>query len=666
MTRKYLTVFVFHFIAFFLGYSLQASASPTLELYGTFESMGVIVHLDAGSDPNRSAAASVEYRPSGGTYKSGFPLTRVADTRFVGSLFWLDPGTSYDVCVTLTNPQGGILNGVVLNSSAGTRAEISLPAPTRSLYSAPDGTGTDCTLGSPCELQQAITSAGPGEEVVLRGGVYYTGNIWFPWTGTAQAPIVVRNYQGETPILDGADPQDFQWTHVGGGVYKTTVNAVGPNTVAANGARLYPYETLADLQNLIWGLAGLYADGTELYVRLDGDVDPNNADMIVSRFAQGFDVERDHIAIRGLTFRHYGALGSVGTAMSIYNASHLLVQNCVFFMNHVSMTMRSNCSNNVIQDNEFYDTIADWPWDATKAGDAARICLLVLATPLNGRGNVVRRNIFHDGIDGFTVCPGESDSITNETDVYENLIYAMVDDGMETDGQCSNVRIWENEIRDVLTGISLAPAKTGPTYAIRNLIYRTGRGNNPGWNGTSFKFGTYFHSGHIYLFHNTCDTDPSVLNRYGMHIATPGTWDLIYTRNNSWSSTEFPMRNTNQTQPADFDFNHYWTYSGGAVVSWGWSAYYTLPAFTTDIGQEANGLEVDPCFTNTDIADYTLRPDSPLIDAGILVPGINDYYENIAPDIGAFEFIGTPTAPGNNNDVIKALLILLNSLLIDE
>ena len=109
--------------------------------------------------------------------------------------------------------------------------------------------------------------------------------------------------------------------------------------------------------------------------------------------------------------------------------------------------------------------------------------------------------------DGFGVCPSQTagESETNETDVYENLVFRAGDDGMETDGEASNVRIWSNTFHDVLMGISLAPVYTGPVYAIRNLIYCTGVGNN-GYSGSPFKFNSgYAKSGPMYLFHNTCD-----------------------------------------------------------------------------------------------------------------------------------------------------------------
>ena len=94
--------------------SAPVRAASTLELYGTFQAMGIIVNLTAGEDPNQNATAAVAYRVTGsGAYRQGLPLARVSTTRFVGSLFWLSPGTAYDVRVTFTDPDGAPLNGTV-------------------------------------------------------------------------------------------------------------------------------------------------------------------------------------------------------------------------------------------------------------------------------------------------------------------------------------------------------------------------------------------------------------------------------------------------------------------------------------------------------------------------------------------------------------------------
>ena len=75
--------------------SQAVAATAALELYGTFNSMGVNVLLGATDDPDADATAKVEYRitGSGSTFRPGFDLTRLASVpRLSGSLFWLTPG----------------------------------------------------------------------------------------------------------------------------------------------------------------------------------------------------------------------------------------------------------------------------------------------------------------------------------------------------------------------------------------------------------------------------------------------------------------------------------------------------------------------------------------------------------------------------------------------
>jgi hypothetical protein len=618
-----------------------SAAAASIELYGTFHAMGVIATIAAADDPDGDATATVEYRIGSQAYQDGFPLSRVDDTRFVGSLFWLQPGMTYDVRVTFSDPDGDPLDGVIVTASGATRSEITIPPPTHSYYASPDGNGTACSLAAPCSLTEGLSQAQAGEEVVLRGGVYSQGEISLPRSGTAGAPIVIRGYDGETAILDGADPATFTWTDQSGGVYRTTVNVADPHLVTADGQRLLPYQSLSDLQNLIWDTPGFYADGTTVYVRLAGDADPNGAEMNVSRYNYAFYVEQDYIYFLDLTFRHYGQ-GSWAKAIYFNNADNNLVQRCTFAINDLGIGIKRASHRNVIQDSEFYDTIFDWPWDAFYAGIELSGGGITFYDPATGRGNVIRRNTFHDLFDGFGACPSWTAGVTNETDVYENLVYRAGDDGMETDGRCSNVRIWSNTFHDVLMGISLAPTYTGPTYAIRNLIYRTGMGNND-YTGSPFKFNSgYGQSGPMYLFHNTADA--ALPGNNGLYIKAPGTWDLIYARNNIWAGTDYAINNYNTSQPVDLDYDDLWTDSGGDLVRWNSTGYATLAAFTAATGQEPHGLNVAPGFADAGGGDYTLDPSSDLIDAGVVIPGINNQgdqaYRGLAPDIGAYE---TPT-----------------------
>ncbi len=58
-----------------------------------------------------------------------------------------------------------------------------------------------------------------------------------------------------------------------------------------------------------------------------------------------------------------------------------------------------------------------------------------------------------------------------------------------------------------------------------------------------------------------------------------------------------------------------------------------LSDFIAVTGQETYGLAANPDLN----ADYKPNISSPLIDAGIYIPGANDDYGGSAPDIGAFE-----------------------------
>jgi hypothetical protein len=63
-----------------------------------------------------------------------------------------------------------------------------------------------------------------------------------------------------------------------------------------------------------------------------------------------------------------------------------------------------------------------------------------------------------------------------------------------------------------------------------------------------------------------------------------------------------------------------------------------------DVGKQTNNLFMgtDPKFNRATPSDFTLKPDSPAVDAGIKIPGITDGYVGKAPDIGAYE-LGAPT-----------------------
>lgn len=615
----------------------------TMELFGNFHTMGITINLADADDPDENAVARVEYRQGNGAFRTGFPLTRTTPTRLIGSLFWLDPGQPYTVRVTFQDPTGDPLDGVVLQATGNTRPELTIPQANNSFIVSPEGSGTSCTLATPCSLVEGINRAMPGDAVLLRGGTYYQGEMTLPRSGEPQAPIVLRSYPGEEAVLDGADPTPRQWVAQGGGVYSTDVALTNTRLVAANGQRLYPYTDLASLQNLSWQLPGYYIEDQRLYVRLDVDADPNNASMVISRFNRGFTIRNDYIYFVDLTFRHFGQENET-RALFFDDANHNLVQGSTFFMNNGGMTIQGVSFGNVVQENDFSDTLFRWSWDAVKETRYLERGGVYFANPSGGRGNIVRRNSFHDFFDGLDICSGEPNIYTDEIDVYDNQLYLIGDDGIQVDGWCSNVRIWNNTFHDVLAGVSFAPAVGGPIYAIRNLIYRFGVGNNT-HDGRSFKFNNNANerSGAIYLIHNTADAVLPNPEGFKLSSGSSDGWQQIYTRNNIWLSKGVTLRNDNIEHPVDLDHDNLWSSDGRELVRWNDVEYLSLAAFTAATGQEANGLNVDPEFVDPELDNYNLSLSSPMIDAGVLIPGINDLYFGVGPDLGAIEAPTTAT-----------------------
>ena len=94
--------------------------------------------------------------------------------------------------------------------------------------------------------------------------------------------------------------------------------------------------------------------------------------------------------------------------------------------------------------------------------------------------------------------------------------------------------------------------------------------------------------------------------------------------------------------------------------TWNNTHYTTLAAFTAATGQEPHGLNLEPGFANAAAGDYTLAAASKLIDAGVVIPGINDDYNGAAPDIGAYEFTPSLKLYGTPADQTIHLTWLVN------
>lgn len=134
--------------------------------------------------------------------------------------------------------------------------------PATAFYVATDGDNANPgTLAQPWRtLAYAIGRLTAGQTLVVRGGTYFESSVRIAVTGTAGAPITIREMPGEEAIVDAGYPQfrtagnsDWELVDAGKSIWRSTASFGGANQVYGyfgpeNGSwRLVPYESYADL-----------------------------------------------------------------------------------------------------------------------------------------------------------------------------------------------------------------------------------------------------------------------------------------------------------------------------------------------------------------------------------------------------------------------------------
>ncbi|MCD6307722.1 MAG: hypothetical protein J7M24_01855, partial [Candidatus Latescibacteria bacterium] len=280
-----------------------------------------------------------------------------------------------------------------------------------------------------------------------------------------------------------------------------------------------------------------------------------------------------------------------------------------------------------------------------------------------GKGHVICHNYiayFHDGIDVHMYGSPEDDWAKKcvAIDIYNNDIFLACDDGIEADGGEHNIRVFDNRCVNIAHhGLSAQPIYGGPVYFIRNIVYHA-------FQGGALKFNN--HPAGLLVYHNTFITE---WQSGGQPFSNADV------RNNLFLGTDYPgrpiLRVRTWTSSTSFDYNGYRP-NRTADDNFLWrsppddthrdfssefsrlrlDAYPSLESFRNATGQEAHGVVVDyDIFTQVGkpdpgdpgrlydpaALDFTLKDGSAAVDAGCLLPTINDGFTGDAPDLGALE-----------------------------
>ncbi|MCE5215571.1 right-handed parallel beta-helix repeat-containing protein [bacterium] len=320
-----------------------------------------------------------------------------------------------------------------------------------------------------------------------------------------------------------------------------------------------------------------------------------------------------------------------------HGSSRVVIRRCRFEAVKNGITATRNDGDTLrglfISDNTLEGPL-NWPRPAN-AGDIEED----RGIQVSGVGHVVcynRVRNFKDAIDTFPSQRCEA------IDFHNNEISECVDDGIEMDESYRNTRCFLNRLTNVFQGISTQPVVGGPVYIFRNALY----------NVTVEPFKMHNSPSGALMLHNTC-----VKSGMPVMVATSATVRNCVWRNNLFLGTDaaYAAEFTSPMAGCDFDYDGFARIRSGNLLKWNRVRYATLEEVQARSPVEkhavlvradqafASGLQVpgDPAGrADPESVDLRLRPGCEAVDAGEVLPGLNDGYAGKAPDLGAYELGG--------------------------
>jgi len=251
-------------------------------------------------------------------------------------------------------------------------------------------------------------------------------------------------------------------------------------------------------------------------------------------------------------------------------------------------------------------------------------------------------DIFANTVSGF----GDSLGLTRNAptanigiDIFANKVLWGGDDGIELDYSYRNVAAHDNLLTNTASGVSFQPIWGGPAYAFGNAVVNTLRGpiklkNDP--TGMFIANNTFVKDGIAWVNETETASNFKLLNNLFLGTSTT---DAL------WTTTSFYRE--------DVDYNG-WSVDGRFQMALRGSEYVVaanLATFQTKSGHELHGLILegdvfagysfgtDPFAVERDVdaISLVLAGTSNAIDAGVVLPTINDGFAGAAPDLGAIE-----------------------------
>ncbi|CAN5143998.1 hypothetical protein BH09BAC3_BH09BAC3_24880 [soil metagenome] len=591
----------------------------------TLENLGFEWYIKG--DDNRNATVKVEYRiaGSGSEWKRGMHLLRIGGEHigragidyttphmFAGSILDVNTNTKYEARFTLEDPDG-VEGEAVKVVTVSTRAE---------------------------------PNAASGGRVRHVYSQYYTGEKEEPnYPGLVSAYGGSKETKGDWNVVaeDVVQPGDIIKIH--GGLYQgVLLNYPDWHNIPFDGTYFFTAKGTAE-RPIVIEAAG---DGEVIF-------DGAGAAILFNVMAT------EHHIFQGLTFRNAGRVFDAGRK-HLSGASDLTVRNCRFEnVGEGIVTEYAGSKNFLIQDNVILgrdDRYRMYGWAAHREGlipYGTHLLDSYYGIKVYGSGHVIAHNsiaFFHDaiGISTYGTPEKEQELKAVSIDIYNNDLHLMVDDFIEADGGVHNIRVMRNRgVNAAESGISAQPVFGGPAYYIRNVLYNIGQGG-----------ALKIHGGvpGLIAYHNTFIAEN---NAGGAHPNSNYRNNLFLGADGPTVIAVFPY----STAYSVADYNGYRPNSGSESPEnqYVWltpkeerEGFKILMSLSKASGLEAHGITVDydifeklqkpiqaskgdrpsPVYHAVDL-NFKLDPKGKAVDAGVIIPNVNDNFTRKAPDLGALE-----------------------------
>ncbi|MBD8525757.1 right-handed parallel beta-helix repeat-containing protein [Pseudoxanthomonas sp. CAU 1598] len=265
---------------------------------------------------------------------------------------------------------------------------------------------------------------------------------------------------------------------------------------------------------------------------------------------------------------------------------------------------------------------------------------------VTGPGHVIENNTVSRFRDAISFLEDSEAVDQYSLDVLNNTISQAADDGIEADFCFHNCRILGNRITNSFIAMSAQPSLGGPTYFIRNQAYSVAH----------LPFKLYRTSRGDVILHNTVVKHGDGFNAYpGTPIGQALVLNNLFLGGPAGSFNGFSSGSgrvvdlqTLETGNSRLDYNGYGTTLtafNGRIGAQSFSSVTQMQSSTSEI----NGLRVGYDVFASNIAfpsapasiytpvDLSLAEGSAAVDRGVVIPGLNEDFNDAAPDLGAIE-----------------------------